>query len=175
MSETHNVGLSLGSNLGNRMAILQETRDLLLALASSPEGFKFAPVYQTAPVGCADDTPDFYNTAVQFDYKGTPQELLKEVQAIEKQLGRVRDSDEQNAPRTIDIDILYFGDVIVNEKDLVIPHPEMLSRKFVLRPLHIIAMTQVLPNDMLTLKEHLDILDDENKSEPNPVLVRQIW
>ena len=113
--------------------------------------------------------------AVEFDYDGTAQDLLKDIQKIEKQLGRVREADETNAPRTIDIDILYFGDEVLDEEDLVVPHPRMLNRKFVLRPLHIIAGDKVLPNDVISIKEHLDILDGEKTGEPKPILVRQVW
>jgi len=168
------TALGLGSNLGNRVAILQAARELLIKIAD-PISFKFSPIYQTAPVNCETNTPDFYNIAVEFDYKGSAQNLLKDIHKIEKQLGRIREEDEANAPRTIDIDILYFGDETVNEEDLIIPHPRMLSRKFVLRPLQIIAGDKVLPNDALTIKEHLSILDDEKTSEPKPVLVRQVW
>jgi len=112
---------------------------------------------------------------VEFEYEGTATELLKDIQSIENQLGRTRTPGKTNESRTIDIDILYFGDEIHDEEHLMIPHPRMLSRKFVLRPLQIIAGSHRLPNDYITIKEHLDILDAENKQEPKPVMVRQLW
>ena len=171
----HTTALALGSNFGDRVALLQTARDMLMELAVDPASFQFAPLYQTAPVDCADFTPDFYNTVVEFEYEGTATELLKDIQSIENQLGRTRTPGKTNESRTIDIDILYFGDEIHDEEHLMIPHPRMLSRKFVLRPLQIIAGSHRLPNDYITIKEHLDILDAENKQEPKPVMVRQLW
>ena len=82
------VGIALGSNLGNRLRHLQEARDMLKKLAA-PGTFRQAAIYQTEPVACPPDSPDFYNTVVEIGYAGTAHDLLDATQAIEFHLGRV--------------------------------------------------------------------------------------
>jgi 2-amino-4-hydroxy-6-hydroxymethyldihydropteridine diphosphokinase len=127
------VGLALGSNLGDRLRHLQQARAYLLSL--SPEQWhRAAPVYETEPVGCPPSSPKFLNTVVEFEFSGAPRTLLKKLQAYESAHGRDRNLPP-NAARTIDLDILYFGEKEVLEKDLVIPHPKLAHRRFVLVPL----------------------------------------
>ncbi|TNY35277.1 2-amino-4-hydroxy-6-hydroxymethyldihydropteridine diphosphokinase [Thermomonospora catenispora] len=129
------VVLSLGSNLGDRLENLQEAID---ALFDAP-GLTFvalSPVYETAPYGGPDgDIPeqdDFLNVIVVADTRLAPRTLLERVLNIENSMQRVR--EVRWGPRTLDIDIVMFGNVTVNEPDLVLPHPRAHERAFVLVP-----------------------------------------
>ena len=125
--------LSLGSNLGDREANLRE------ALAQLKEGGtlrKLSGSYETQPVDLPDQ-PWFLNCVAAFETGKTPRELLKFVLAIEAVMGRLR--LREKGPRKIDIDLLLFGDRVVDEPDLKIPHPAMHQRRFVLEPLAEIA------------------------------------
>lgn len=124
--------IALGSNLGDRLRNLQHARDLLLAVPTL-ENFSQSSIYQTEPVHCPDDSPDFYNAVVSFDTTGTAEELHTHTRAIEQTMGRQRNAI--NAPRTIDLDLLLFGEQVIDTPDLQIPHPRLHLRRFVLQPL----------------------------------------
>jgi 2-amino-4-hydroxy-6-hydroxymethyldihydropteridine diphosphokinase len=164
------VGVALGSNLGNRLRHLQDARDLLKKI-SVPDSFRQASVYQTEPVACPPGSPDFYNTVVAFDYTGSAHDLLDATQAIEFRLGRVA-VPERNAPRVIDVDILFFGDEQIDGEILDLPHPRLTSRRFVLQPLADLHPELVLPGDQVSIAEHLRHLDSE---EPPLVTVQAVW
>lgn len=164
------AGIALGSNLGNRLRHLQDARDLLLRIAE-PGSLLQAPVYQTEPVACPPDSPDFYNTVVEIRYAGSAHDLLDATQAIEFRLGRVA-SPERNAPRVIDVDILYFGDERIDGELLDLPHPRLTSRRFVLQPLADIRPDLVLPGDQVSIAEHLRHLDSQ---EPPLANVQAVW
>ncbi|MCH7227006.1 2-amino-4-hydroxy-6-hydroxymethyldihydropteridine diphosphokinase [Haloferula sp. A504] len=168
-SVSHSAGLALGSNLGNRLAHLRQARDRLRKM--SADGLLQAPIYQTAPVACPEGSPDFYNTVVEIRFQGSPQELLAAALSLELELGRDR-SAGPNAPRTIDIDLLYFGHETIAEADLELPHPRLTSRRFVLQPLADIRPDLVLPGDHSTIAEHLAHLDT---NEPDLALVQAAW
>ena len=165
------TGISLGSNLGNRLANLREARDMLLRLNPTEASFKQSSIYQTDPVGCPPNSPDFYNAVIEIDYIGTPHDLLSSVQGIEWHLGRIPTA-ERNAPRKIDLDILYFGDTVMDEDVLTLPHPRLTDRRFVLNPLADISPQLILPGDLSTVGEHLRQLDTD---EPEPSLVQSMW
>jgi len=167
----HRTGISLGTNLGNRLANLREARDLLVKLMPPGTNFLQSSVYQSEPVNCPPDSPDFYNAVVEIDYIGKPQDLLKATQGIEWRLGRTP-APEQNSPRIIDLDILYFDDLIVNDDFLILPHPRLTDRRFVLRPLTDIRPNLVLPGDETTVGEHLRKLDSD---EPEPNIIQTVW
>jgi 2-amino-4-hydroxy-6-hydroxymethyldihydropteridine diphosphokinase len=156
------VGIALGSNLGDRLANLQAARDRLQAIATPGEPFLQASTYQTEPLLCPPGSPDFLNTAVEIHFAGGPFDLLELTQAIEKQLGR-RGSAERNAPRIIDVDLLYFGDQIIDTEELALPHPRIGERRFVLQPLADIRPDLVLPGDVRNIALRLDHLES---SEP---------
>jgi len=121
--------LSLGSNIGNRRSNLDNA---VMSLEKS--GFeidKISSVYETEPVGFKDQD-SFYNMAVSGYFKGEPENLLKVINKIEADLGRKRVL--KYGPRTIDIDIIFFGGRVIRTGDLIIPHPEYRNRKFVLIP-----------------------------------------
>jgi len=167
------VGIALGSNLdsplGDRLSNIKLARDLLEKL--TPDGTELiqAHVYQSEPLDCPEDSPVFLNTVIELSYDGSPGELLRQTQAIERQLGRdvIR---EKNAPRIIDIDILYFGTDLYHDALLTLPHPEMTHRRFVLQPLADIRPDLILPGDDITIADHLLHLDS---AEP-PLSLEQV-
>ncbi len=167
------VGIALGSNLdsplGDRLSNIKLARDLLEKL--TPDGTELiqAHVYQSEPLDCPEDSPVFLNTVIELSYDGSPGELLRQTQAIERQLGRdvIR---EKNAPRIIDIDILYFGTDLYHDASLTLPHPEMTHRRFVLQPLADIRPDLILPGDDITIADHLQHLDS---AEP-PLSLEQV-
>lgn len=131
----HRVYLSLGSNLGDRAALL---RTAVARLAALPETHLIAAssLHETAPWGKTDQ-PDFLNMALALDTALSPEALLAAVQKIEAELGRVR--TEAWGPRTIDIDLLVYQGETRETPTLRLPHPYITERKFVLAPLAEIA------------------------------------
>ncbi len=148
------VGIALGSNLGNRHANLQAARDRLREIAVAGEPFLTASNYETEPLLCPPGSPLFCNSVVEMSFDGRPFDLLELTQAIEKKLGRVT-APERNAPRIIDIDLLYFGDEMIDAEDLVLPHPRIAERLFVLEPLAEIRPDLILPGQTLSIRETL--------------------
>jgi len=129
------TGIALGSNLGNRMANLRAALDALREISSA--AVTPAPVYETEPQGCPEGSPAFLNTVVEIEWPGAALELLARTREIEQRLGRV--AGPRNAPRVIDLDILYCGGEVVDAPELMLPHPRMAQRSFVLMPLADIA------------------------------------
>lgn len=162
------AGVSLGANLGDPIAQMRAARDLLRTLSAG--NFHQAPLYRSEPVGCPPGSPDFLNTVVCFDFDGSPDELLASTRSIEHQLGRVR--GETNAPRTIDLDLLFLGDHRVETPDLILPHPRLAARRFVLRPLADLEPGRILPGASRTVASLLDTLAT---GEPAPKLVALDW
>jgi 2-amino-4-hydroxy-6-hydroxymethyldihydropteridine diphosphokinase len=128
----HRAYVGLGANLGARERTLRQAVELL----SATPGVEIAAVSsfrETDPVGRVDQ-PRFLNGVVGVDTEITPRDLLDVLLTIERDLGRVR-TRERNEPRTIDLDLLVYDDVVVDEPGLVIPHPRLHERRFVLEPL----------------------------------------
>lgn len=146
MNETVTVYLSLGSNLGNR----QENLDRALKLLSERMRLgKVSSIYDTEAVGPITQ-PNFLNIACEVFTRLTPEGLLALAKGIEQKMGRYSRSGE---PRIIDIDIILYGDQVVDTKDIVIPHPKMHERSFVLIPLAEIAPDVVHPVLKKSMKE----------------------
>ena len=97
----------------------------------------------------------FLNQVIMIKFDGNPIDLFNITNSIEKQMGRIRNNTRYQ-PRVIDIDILSFNDEIINNDDLILPHPKIKFRKFVLKPWTDIASDYILPNSKMTIKEHLD-------------------
>ncbi len=128
------VYLSLGSNLGDRRHYLD---DALARLADDRlRVVRVSRAYETAPVGYTDQ-PWFLNLAAAVSTDLSPRELLDRVLSVERSLGRQRDIP--GGPRTADIDILFYGDRVIDEPGLEVPHPRLHERRFVLEPLAEIA------------------------------------
>ncbi len=123
--------LGIGSNLGDRLAYLQLAVDELAA-ADGVTVVGVSAVYETAPVG-GPEQPDYLNAVVAVDTTLTAHELLRVAQAIEAEAERVR--TVRWGPRTLDVDVLLFDDETIDTADLVVPHPRMTERAFVVVPL----------------------------------------
>ena len=136
------VVLSLGSNLGDRLDMLQGAVD---ALADTP-GLRLvgvSPVYETDPVG-GPDQPDYFNAVVVAEGRHSPRTLLERALAVEDAYGRER-TTERHAPRTLDVDLIVVGDRRANDDDLVLPHPKAHERAFVLAPWNDVEPDAELP------------------------------
>jgi 2-amino-4-hydroxy-6-hydroxymethyldihydropteridine diphosphokinase len=165
------VGIALGSNLGKKLANLRAARDLLKELMPLNARMIQAPLYQTAAINCPADSPDFFNTVVEMSFNGSPQQLLRKTRAIEKLLGRP-EKTILNEPRVIDVDLLYFDDLIIDTPELEIPHPRMAERRFVLEPLSEICPHRVLPKQDLTI---LELLQELDKGKQPIVTLQSSW
>jgi 2-amino-4-hydroxy-6-hydroxymethyldihydropteridine diphosphokinase len=128
---TRRAFLGLGANLGDREARLRE------AVAALPDVVAVSPVYETEPVGGPPGQPPYLNLVVELDTGRSPRDLLELARGLEAAAGRER--GERYGPRTLDVDVLLVGDLAVDEPDLVVPHPRMRERRFVLRPLADVA------------------------------------
>ena len=144
MSDPVTAHLGLGSNVGDRLETLTSA---VFALDES-DGITVvgvSGVYETAPWGGVDQPP-FLNMVVAVHTTLSPHALLDEVQATEAAYGRDRAAEQRWGPRTLDIDILLYGEVVLDEPDLTIPHPRLTERAFVLVPLMDVAPGLTLPD-----------------------------
>lgn len=126
------VFLSLGSNLGDRRTLIKMAISELNKFAGRI--IKKSKIYETKPVGKIDQ-PMFLNCCVEIETDLSPLKLLSACQKIEKRLGRLQSEKGLDLPRTIDIDILFYGKEILDTPKLKIPHPRIAEREFVLKPL----------------------------------------
>jgi 2-amino-4-hydroxy-6-hydroxymethyldihydropteridine diphosphokinase len=141
MTEPHVAFVALGSNLDGPRA--QVTRGMQeVGLLHATRVLERSSLYRTAPVGFADQ-PDFVNAVVMVETALAPLDLLAELLGIERRHGRVREF--LNAPRTLDLDVLLYGDLVLRESGLALPHPRMHERAFVLMPLAEIAPDTLIP------------------------------
>jgi 2-amino-4-hydroxy-6-hydroxymethyldihydropteridine diphosphokinase len=150
--------IAFGSNIGNREANINKAFDLLKQKMNT---VKRSNLYETKPM-YVEEQGWFLNGAAKVETKLTPDELLLFLKDIEKKLGRK--SVKRNGPRIIDLDIIFYGNQIVDEKDLHVPHPKMEERAFVLVPLAEIAADFVHPGNHKSVCELLAQLDYD-KSE----------
>ncbi len=149
------VGVALGSNLGNRAAELDAGFAFLQSLSAQP--IRRSSILETEPVDCPPGSAPFLNAVAELQVKRTelpPRDLLARLQVFEQARGRSREH-ARNAPRPLDLDILYYGDQILCEHDLVIPHPRVATRRFVLQPLAELRPDLVLPGQTRTVRELL--------------------
>ena len=122
--------LSLGSNIGGREASLKDAINRLEA--AGIRVLRLSSVYETEPQDLRDQ-PWFLNQVMEVETELTPEELLALIQRIETEMGRTRTIEK--GPRAIDVDILFFGDAVIQTASLEIPHPRLSARRFVLEPL----------------------------------------
>jgi 2-amino-4-hydroxy-6-hydroxymethyldihydropteridine diphosphokinase len=156
-----NVFLGIGSNIGDRLHFLTEAVRKLRTIPSSGV-VKISSVYETEPVGVKNQNY-FLNAVVLVQTSMGVADFHSRIKSIEKELGRVDRS--RWGPREIDIDILLFGDRVINQAAIVIPHPEMVNRRFVLQPLAEIAPETVHPLFHKPVKDLLAECNDANVVE----------
>jgi len=150
-------GVALGSNLGDRLLHLRLAAAALDRLADFSQPVLRAPIYETDPVDCAPGTPAFLNSVIEIGYFGEPPDLLDRLKAVEAALGRAVQR-EKNAPRPIDLDLLYADDLVLSTPGIELPHPRLDRRRFVLQPLADVRPNLRLPGQSLTVSELLGTL-----------------
>ena len=148
--------LLLGSNLGDRQDFLEKGRSLIKKRIGKIVAI--SSIYQTAAWGNTKQSA-FLNQVIGVETKLSPEVLLKAIQDIEKLHGRMQ--TEKWAPRTLDIDILFYGDQIINNPDLIVPHPEVANRKFTLEPLMEVEPDLIHPVLNKTVRKLLAACKDE--------------
>jgi len=151
--------LSLGSNLGDSRNNLQKAVEYLRNDAEKNQVVGISPVYRTKAWGKTDQ-PDFLNLVVELHTKLNPEKLMQALLEIEKKMGRVR--NEKWGARSIDIDILLYGNEIVNSENLILPHPEMHNRKFVLVPMMDLNPNAIHPIFKKNISQLLNECNDES-------------
>jgi 2-amino-4-hydroxy-6-hydroxymethyldihydropteridine diphosphokinase len=149
------VYLLTGGNLGNRAQNLARAKQYIAEECGTI--VRSSALYETAAWGKTDQ-PAFLNQVLFLQTPMTPAHLIHKLLNIEQRMGRLR--EEKNGPRTIDIDILFFNDAIIHEPHLVIPHPRMQDRRFVLVPLNEIASEWVHPVFKKTVQQLLTECQD---------------
>ena len=154
--------LSLGSNLDDREAQLRQALSQLAAVA---QVITVSSFYETEPVEFTQQ-PWFINCAVAVTTSLTPQQVMASLLDIEQEMGRQR--TQKKGPRSIDIDLLLFNDLVIGSNELTIPHPAMQQRRFVLEPLAEIAPDAVHPVLKRTIRELLDALPPGQKVRKLP-------
>jgi 2-amino-4-hydroxy-6-hydroxymethyldihydropteridine diphosphokinase len=145
-------GIALGSNAGDRFASL---RAAVAALRRQDPGLEVSPVYETEPVDCPEGSGRFLNAVAILRWEKSPPALLEFLRGIESDLGRPP-LRSQNAPRTIDLDILYAGDTVCDHGGLTLPHPRLHLRWFVLAPLADLRADLRLPGFSRSVRELLE-------------------
>jgi 2-amino-4-hydroxy-6-hydroxymethyldihydropteridine diphosphokinase len=154
--ETEQVFLGLGSNVGDRLASLESA---LVKIAELPDCrlLRTSGFYETRPIGGPSGQANYLNAVCQIRARFSPPELLAATQRVERELGRRREEEpERWGPRRIDIDILLWGESVLDRPELVIPHPRLAERAFVLAPLAELAPDAMHPTTGLRMRELLE-------------------
>lgn len=155
--------------MGDRLDYLKSARERLHDLhEGSGDAFLVSPIYETDPVGCAPGTEAFLNAVIQIELDREPEDILDLTQAIECSLGRPGQRPK-NAPRTIDLDLLYCGEVKMETERLILPHPRLLERRFVLVPL--LKLGDAVPD----FKKLDEVLSQLPPDEAEPRLFAEDW
>lgn len=164
-------GIGLGTNVGRRIDNLIQAARAVLARVPDARLTAAGGVYETAPIDCPEGSESFLNTVIEIETDAGAHVIHQVLKEIELDMGRptIR---ERNAPRSIDLDILYLGDRVIDEPGLSVPHPRLHLRRFVLRPLADIRPELTLPIHRRTVKELLESLNDD---PAQVVLVRRDW
>ena len=148
--------IALGSNVGDAAANLKQV--LTLFEDAKIQVLRASPVFETAPQGLLNQ-PWFLNQVVEAETSLLPRQLLKRLLTIERSMGRKR--TVRNGPRTIDLDIVLYGNAVVDAPDLQIPHPRMAERRFVLEPLAALVPDLRHPITKQTVREMLAQVRDQ--------------
>jgi 2-amino-4-hydroxy-6-hydroxymethyldihydropteridine diphosphokinase len=158
----------LGGNLGDKQKVFSEARVRLNQQVGSITNQ--SAIYETEPWGFESDDI-FWNQVLEISTSFSPEEVLQQTQQIERELGRIRKTNQYDS-RTIDIDILFYGDQIIQTENLIVPHPRIQERKFALVPLCEIASELIHPVFLKCIQQLLDECTDPLKvcpiSNPSP-------
>lgn len=150
------IGLSLGTNLGDRVANMARARAAILATADAVELGK-SSLWETEPVDVKAEYRHlkFLNAVLMIETARSPQAWLDDLANLERKFGRTRETGDKNAPREIDIDIIFAGDQLIGSGGLVVPHPRWAERRFVVQPLAELQPDRILPGCEQTVAEIL--------------------
>ena len=151
------VGIALGSNLGDRTVEIDAGIAFLRSLSTHGEIQESLRVV-AEPVDCPPGSETFLNSFAEIEVDPEimpPHELLRQLQAFELSRGRPAER-EPNAPRPLDLDIIYYGDFVIHDRDLIVPHPYAPQRWFVLEPLAHLRPDLILPGQVKTIRELLE-------------------
>jgi 2-amino-4-hydroxy-6-hydroxymethyldihydropteridine diphosphokinase len=151
------VYLALGSNVGNSKAYISEAIE---HLRDGVADIKIAPVYRSKAIGYTDQA-DFLNTALRCNTRFDPNTLLNIIKSVEQNMGRI--DRFRWGPREIDVDIIFYGDRIINTEQLSVPHPRFQERGFVLKPLIDLNPSLTDPITHMNVEELYAKLDSSNK------------
>ncbi len=167
------LGANLPSNAGAPEATLAAAAE---KIAQFGRVTACSSLYSTEPVGFADQ-PRFVNAVVSLETSLAPRELIEALLNIELEFGRDRSAGVQNGPRTLDLDILLFGDFVLGEYNLMVPHPRLAERAFVLVPLHEIAPGLRDPRSGATVSQLLEKLFRESEGDAHAVeqMESDVW
>lgn len=144
------VAIGLGANLGNPLRTLRRAVETLRSFLSN---VRISPLYRTSPVG-GPRQPDYLNAVLVAQTSLPPGDLLARLAAIEEREGRAR-TRVRNAPRTLDLDLLLYGNHVIQSPDLHVPHPRLSQRRFVLAPLADLLPRRVVPGTSRTVRRIL--------------------
>lgn len=153
------TGIALGSNLGDRLSHLRAGRNAVLRIPGVSLPLLCSRVYETEPVGSGPGAGAFLNAVIEVEFAGQAIDLLESLQEIEAVHGRPS-KRPRNAPRTLDLDILYIGNLVLSNEEVVIPHPRLHLRRFVLAPLADIRPELTLPGQQHCVADLLAALGD---------------
>ncbi|MEZ7992743.1 MAG: 2-amino-4-hydroxy-6-hydroxymethyldihydropteridine diphosphokinase [Flavobacteriaceae bacterium] len=159
MKTNHKIYLSLGSNLGNKFENLQLAVNAIFEEIGAIK--KIAPIFETPAMGF--EGKNFLNCVIQVESNQSAIHVLDTILSIENKLGRVREEKPGYSSRSIDIDMLFYGDAIINTKSLIIPHPEIQNRKFVLAPLELISPDFIHPILNKSISKILEVTPDNSE------------
>lgn len=152
-------GIALGSNIEDRLENLRDGCRRASALHEPGPPIRASSIYETSPVDCEPGTACYLNAVMEINFTGPPVALLDRLLEIEIAMGRVS-KRPRNSPRTIDLDILYAGNLVLNNSEIIIPHPRIHLRRFVLVPLTEISPDLVLPGYQRAVKSLLAQLNE---------------
>jgi 2-amino-4-hydroxy-6-hydroxymethyldihydropteridine diphosphokinase len=158
-------GIGLGSNVGDRLAHLREAFRRIRELHTGVEAPLVSRVFETSPIDSLPGTREYLNAVVEIQCDQTPIGLLDALLRIEREMGRPVER-VRNAPRSIDLDLLYVGNLILNNPQITIPHPRLAQRRFVLAPLAEIAPDLILPGESKAIRVLLEELTDKARAAP---------
>ena len=140
--------IGLGANVGDPLTQIEQAMAALMSLPATV-GLQRSRLYRTAPWQAQG--PDFINAMVQLDTQLSAPELWVQMQRIEEAAGRIR--PYHHAPRTLDLDLIFYGQAVINSPALVLPHPRWRERAFVLRPLSDLAPERILASDWASVED----------------------
>jgi len=152
-------GIALGSNIENRLANIREGGKRASSLHESGPPIRVSSIYETSPVDCEPGTTPYLNAVIEINFSGPPVALLDRLLKIEREMGRPSKKPE-NSPRKIDLDVLYVGNLVLDNPEIIIPHPRLGQRRFVLTPLAEIAPELILPGHSRCVRALLAELND---------------